>query len=51
MTVVSCQVNDCRHNKRDNNTCRLNTISIDDRRECLQYVRDMDYLKEMWRSK
>ncbi|MBA7643601.1 hypothetical protein ES703_51332 [subsurface metagenome] len=51
MTIVNCQVNDCRHNRRDDDTCRLDAISIDDGRECLRYVRDMDYLREMWRSK
>ena len=48
MAIVSYQVNDCRHNRRDNNTCRLNTILIGDRKECQRYVLDMDYLREKW---
>ena len=46
--MVNCKVNDCRHNRRDNDTCKLNTITIGNKKECQGYVIDMDYLRKKW---
>ncbi len=51
MTIVNCKVNDCRNNKKDNDTCKLDTILIGDKKECLRYFLDIDYLKKRWWKK
>ncbi|MBA7669764.1 hypothetical protein ES703_77897 [subsurface metagenome] len=48
--MINCKVTDCKHNDRKKDLCKLASkdIALNDVKSCQSYVKDMEYLREMW---
>ena len=48
--MVGCLVDDCQRNDREKAVCRLapDDIELDDKGNCMSYLRDMEYLRKKW---
>jgi len=48
--MVGCLVDDCQHNDREKNVCRLapDGVELNVWGNCISYLIDMEYLKKKW---
>lgn len=49
--MVECLVFDCVHINSEKNICQVNPddLKLNNRKNCTNYVRNMEYLREQWK--